>query len=326
VKNRERWLLKNIEGLIILTILISVMLLNYFIYSKVAFLNFYYLPVIIGGYYLGRRLAVLGAFFTILMVWVFVLANLETYLLHTTKFDLYFNLIIWAGFLVITGWVIGQLSEKLREDLIASNNLRLEITQRLSRAAEFKDCDTGLHILRMSHIARLIADTLDVDEEWAELIFHAAPMHDVGKIGIPDKILLKAGKLDPDEWEVMKSHASIGGEILSGGTSELMKMSEAIAMTHHEKWDGSGYPEGLKGENIPLEGRIVAVADVLDALTSIRPYKEAWPMEKAIAQIEEQSGKQFDPKVVEALKNIIPDILAIESRFVNQGEKIEVLT
>jgi HD-GYP domain-containing protein (c-di-GMP phosphodiesterase class II) len=326
VKNRERWLIKNIEGLVILTILISVMLLNYFIYSKVAFLNFYYLPVIIGGYYLGRRLAVLGAFFTILMVWVFVLANLETYLLHSTKFDLYFNLIIWAGFLVITGWVIGQLAEKLREDLIASNNLRLEITQRLSRAAEFKDCDTGLHILRMSHIARLIADALDVDEEWAELIFHAAPMHDVGKIGIPDKILLKAGKLDPDEWEVMKSHASIGGEILSGGTSELMKMSEAIAITHHEKWDGSGYPEGLKGENIPLEGRIVAVADVLDALTSIRPYKKAWPMEKALAQIEEQSGKQFDPKVVEALKNIIPDILAIESRFVNQGEKIEVLT
>jgi len=326
VKNRERWLLKNIEGIIILTILISVMLLNYFIYSKVAFLNFYYLPVIIGGYYLGRRLAVLGAFFTILMVWVFVLANLETYLLHSTKFDLYFNLTIWAGFLVITGWVIGQLAEKLREDLIASNNLRLEITQRLSRAAEFKDCDTGLHILRMSHIARLIADALDVDEEWAELIFHAAPMHDVGKIGIPDKILLKAGKLDPDEWEVMKSHSSIGGEILSGGTSELMKMSEAIAMTHHEKWDGSGYPEGLKGENIPLEGRIVAVADVLDALTSIRPYKKAWPMEKALAQIEELSGKQFDPKVVEALKNIIPDILAIESRFINQGEKIEVLT
>ncbi len=325
MKNRERWLLKNIEGIIILTILISVMLLNYFIYSKVAFLNFYYLPVIIGGYYLGRRLAVLGAFFTILMVWVFVLANLETYLLHSTKFDLYFNLTIWAGFLVITGWVIGQLAEKLREDLIASNNLRLEITQRLSRAAEFKDCDTGLHILRMSHIARLIADGLDVDEEWAELIFHAAPMHDVGKIGIPDKILLKAGKLDPDEWEVMKSHASIGGEILSGGTSELMKMSEAIAMTHHEKWDGSGYPEGLKGENIPLEGRIVAVADVLDALTSVRPYKKAWPMEKALAQIEEQSGKQFDPKVVEALKNIIPDILAIESRFVDRGENIEVL-
>lgn len=127
MKNKETWLLKNLEKLLILIILISVMLINYFIYSKVAFLNFYYLPVIIGGYYLGRRLAVLGAFFTILMVWVFVLANQELYLLHSTKFDLYFNLTVWAGFLVITGWVIGYLAEKLREDLNISNRLRVEL-------------------------------------------------------------------------------------------------------------------------------------------------------------------------------------------------------
>lgn len=127
MKNKEIWLLRNLEGLLILIILISVMLINFFIYSKVAFLNFYYLPVIIGGYYLGRRLAVLGAFFTILMVWVFVLANQETYLFHSTKFDLYFNLTVWGGFLVITGWVIGYLSEKLREDLDNSNKLRVEL-------------------------------------------------------------------------------------------------------------------------------------------------------------------------------------------------------
>ncbi len=127
VKNKETWLLKNLEKLLILTTLISVMLINFFIYSKVAFLNFYYLPVIIGGYYLGRRLAVLGAFFTILMVWVFVLANQELYLLHSTKFDLYFNLTVWGGFLVITGWVIGYLAEKLREDLNISNRLRAEL-------------------------------------------------------------------------------------------------------------------------------------------------------------------------------------------------------
>jgi signal transduction histidine kinase len=127
VKKKEIWLLRNLESLLILIILISVMLINFFIYSKVAFLNFYYLPVIIGGYYLGRRLAVLGAFFTILMVWVFVLANQETYLFHSTKFDLYFNLTVWAGFLVITGWVIGYLAEKLREDLDNSNKLRVEL-------------------------------------------------------------------------------------------------------------------------------------------------------------------------------------------------------
>jgi signal transduction histidine kinase len=127
VKKNETWLLRNLEGLLILVILISVMLINYFIYSKVAFLNFYYLPVIVGGYYLGRRMAVLGAFFAILMVWVFVLANQEMYLSQTTKFDLYFNLTVWAGFLMITGWVIGFLAEKLREDLNISNNLRVEL-------------------------------------------------------------------------------------------------------------------------------------------------------------------------------------------------------
>jgi len=127
VKKNETWLIRNLESLLILIILISVMLINFFIYSKVAFLNFYYLPVIIGGYYLGRRLAVLGAFFTILMVWVFVLANQETYLLNSTKFDLYFNLTVWGGFLVITGWVIGYLAEKLREDLNISNKLRVEL-------------------------------------------------------------------------------------------------------------------------------------------------------------------------------------------------------
>lgn len=127
MKKKEIWLQRNLEGILILVILISVMLINFFIYSKVAFLNFYYLPVIIGGYYLGRRLAVLGAFFTILMVWVFVLANQETYLFNSTKFDLYFNLTVWAGFLVITGWVIGYLSEKLREDLDNSNKLRVEL-------------------------------------------------------------------------------------------------------------------------------------------------------------------------------------------------------
>ena len=326
MKNKEIGLVRNIEGFLILIILISVMFINFFIYSKVAFLNFYYLPVIIAGYFLGKRLAVLGAFFSILMVWVFVLANLEIYLIDNTKFDLYFNLTIWGGFLVISGWMVGQLAEKLREDLDTSNKLRMEITQRLSRAAEFKDNDTGLHVIRMSHYARLVAEALDVGEEWADMIFHAAPMHDVGKIGIPDKILLKPGKLDPDEWQIMKSHTTMGGEILSGGTSELMKMSHTIAMTHHEKWDGSGYPEGLKEDEIPLEGRIVAVADVFDALTSERPYKKAWSVEKSLALIEEESGKHFDPQVAQAFTKILPDILAIEERFADRTEDIEVLT
>ena len=133
------------------------------------------------------------------------------------------------------------------------------------------------------------------------MILHAAPMHDVGKIGIPDKILLKPGKLNSEEWKIMKTHSTIGGEIFSEGKSRIMKMSQSIALTHHEKWDGSGYPDGLMGEDIPLEGRIVAVADVFDALISERPYKEAWPVDKAVALIEMESGKHFDPQVVQGV-------------------------
>lgn len=218
-----------------------------------------------------------------------------------------------------------QLDITVEERTSELQETRLEITQRLGRAAEFKDNETGLHVIRMSHYARLIAEALGVGSEWSDMIYHASPMHDVGKIGIPDKILLKPGKLDDDEWVVMKSHTTMGGQILSGGTSELMKMSETIAMTHHEKWDGSGYPKGLKGEDIPLEGRIVAVADVFDALTSDRPYKKAWAVEKSVALIEEESGKHFDPQVASAFKSILPDILRIKEQFADQPEHREAM-
>ena len=219
-----------------------------------------------------------------------------------------------------------QLGKRVREKTEELNEARLEITQRLGRAAEFRDNETGMHVIRMGHYSRLIAESLGIGEEWTDLILHAAPMHDVGKIGIPDKILLKPGKLSPKEWEIMKTHSSIGGKIFSGGTSRIMKMSRAIALTHHEKWDGSGYPEGLKGEKIPLEGRIVAVADVFDALTSERPYKKAWPIEESVALIEQESGKHFDPKVVQAFLKALPDILEIKDKFADRPESIEALT
>ena len=219
-----------------------------------------------------------------------------------------------------------QLREKVLERTAELHETRLEITQRLGRAAEFRDNETGMHVIRMGHYSRLIADALDVGEEWADLVLHAAPMHDVGKIGIPDKILLKPGKLNPKEWEVMKTHSIIGGKIFSEGTSKIMKMSQAIALTHHEKWDGSGYPDGLKEEEIPLEGRIVAVADVFDALTSERPYKKAWSVENSVALIEEESGKHFDPQVVQAFIKALPEILEIKEKFSDQPESLEVLT
>lgn len=197
---------------------------------------------------------------------------------------------------------------------------QLEIIYRLGRAAEYRDNETGMHIKRMSHFCRAVASRLDCDEDFRELLFNASPMHDIGKIGIPDSVLLKPGRLDSAEWIIMKQHTTAGAEILSGNESPLLQLAEVIALTHHEKWDGSGYPQGLAGERIPLAGRIVAICDVFDALTSKRPYKEPWPLEKALHEIRAGSGTHFDPRVVEAFFSAIPDILRIREQFGDEDE------
>jgi putative two-component system response regulator len=192
---------------------------------------------------------------------------------------------------------------------------RLEIVQRLGLAAEYKDNETGLHVIRMSHYARTLGLALGMSEEEADDLLHAAPMHDVGKIGIPDSILQKPGPLDADEWKVMQSHSSIGGDIIGHHESGMLAMAHLLAMTHHEKWDGSGYPKGLKGEEIPLVGRIVAIADVFDALTSARPYKQAWPVEQAVEYLEQQRGKHFEPRLVDLFIKQMPALLEIKQRW-----------
>lgn len=192
---------------------------------------------------------------------------------------------------------------------------RLQIVRRLGRAAEYRDNETGLHIIRMSKMAALIGMQAGMSEEECDLLLNAAPMHDIGKIGIPDTILLKPGKFEPEEWEIMKTHAQIGADILSGDDMPLLNMASEIALTHHEKWDGSGYPNGLKGEAIPLVGRITALADVFDALTSERPYKKAWSVEDSIALIKEQSGKHFDPALVEHFLKIINSVVEIKEQY-----------
>jgi putative two-component system response regulator len=189
-----------------------------------------------------------------------------------------------------------KVTERTRE-LAAS---QLEILDRLAHAAEYRDDDTGQHTNRVGHIAALIAQKMHLPPARVELIRRAAPLHDVGKIGVPDNILLKPGRLTPEEFEIIKPHTTIGAALLSGGHSEMVKAAESIALTHHERWDGSGYPVGLKGEDIPLEGRIVSIADVFDALSHDRPYKKAWPLEDCVAEIERNSGRQFDPQVVSA--------------------------
>lgn len=192
---------------------------------------------------------------------------------------------------------------------------RLQIIQKLGRASEYKDNETGLHVMRMSHYSRIIALAYGFSADMAEDLLNAAPMHDIGKIGIPDSIMLKPGKLTDEEFAIMKRHPIIGAEILGESDSGLLQLARSVALYHHEKWDGSGYPHGLKGEAIPIEARIVALADVFDALTSKRPYKEAWSVEDALAYIRQQAGRHFDPRAVELLEQELPAILDIKERW-----------
>lgn len=207
------------------------------------------------------------------------------------------------------------LEHKVRQRTQELMETRLEIIRRLGRAAEYRDNETGLHIIRMSKFSETLGRAAGMDAEWCEMLLNASPMHDIGKIGIPDHILLKPGKFEPEEWEVMKTHAAIGAEILSGHHSDLMEMARVIAMTHHEKWDGTGYPNGLKGEDIPLVGRIVALADVFDALTSERPYKKAWSVEDALGYLLENRGMHFDPDLVNIFEKVLPEILAVREQY-----------
>lgn len=207
------------------------------------------------------------------------------------------------------------LEQQVQERTHELRETRLEIIRRLGRAAEYKDNETGLHVIRMSNYARLLAIQLGLPERFCELVYNAAPMHDVGKIGIPDAILRKPGKLDAEEWVIMKRHAEFGAEIIGEHPDPLLQLSRSIALTHHEKWDGSGYPKGLTGEAIPIEGRIVAVADVFDALTSVRPYKQAWSTADAMAYIEEQAGKHFDPELVRQFREILPQVTDVRDQY-----------
>jgi putative two-component system response regulator len=196
---------------------------------------------------------------------------------------------------------------------------RMQIIQRLGRAAEYKDNETGLHVIRMSHYSMLLAKAFGITEYEQNLILHASPMHDVGKIGVPDKILLKPGKLDADEWAIMQTHAQTGADIIGLHDSPLLSMARIIALSHHEKWDGSGYPNHLAGEDIPLVGRIVAIADVFDALTTIRPYKKAWTTDDALEYMLSCSGSHFDPELISLFAQIMPAILEVKAKWAEES-------
>jgi putative two-component system response regulator len=215
------------------------------------------------------------------------------------------------------------LAEEVKKATAAIHSREQELLFRMSRAAEFRDPETGAHIQRMAHYSHLIAGSLGLSPEDQNLILQAAPMHDVGKIGIADYILLKPGKLTPEEFDVMKTHAQLGFELLKGSESVVLQAAASIAISHHEKFDGSGYPYGVAGQSIPLFGRIVAVADVFDALTSERPYKKAWDFARAIEFLREGAGQHFDAACVEAFLARIDEVTAIHARF--QDEELPAL-
>jgi putative two-component system response regulator len=197
-----------------------------------------------------------------------------------------------------------MLEAKVRERTRALEEAQVEIVERLAMAAEFRDDNTGQHTQRVGQMSALVAKQLGMPDAQVSLIRRAAPLHDVGKIGVPDTILMKLGKLTEEEFAVVKTHTVIGARILSGGKFPLLRLAEEIAFSHHERWDGTGYA-AIGGTNIPLAGRIVAIADVFDALTQQRPYKPAWPIRDAIAEIDRQRGHQFDPGVVDAFLRVI---------------------
>jgi HD-GYP domain-containing protein (c-di-GMP phosphodiesterase class II) len=192
-----------------------------------------------------------------------------------------------------------ELEMRVRERTEELRQTHLEVIRRLAQAAEWRDDNTGLHITRMSRLVYRLARRAGLDDDAAEMLMHASTMHDIGKIGIPDRILLKPGPLEPAEWEHMKTHTMIGAQLLTGSRAPTIQLAEMIARTHHERWDGSGYPAGLAGEEIPLPARICSICDVFDALVSERPYKSAWPVAKALDEIRSLSGSAFDPRLVE---------------------------
>jgi putative two-component system response regulator len=210
-----------------------------------------------------------------------------------------------------------QLADEVATATATIRERELETILRLSRAAEYRDPETGGHILRMAHFSRLIAERLGLPAQETRLLFEAAPMHDIGKVGIPDHILLKPGRLDVAEFTIMKRHAEIGHGILQNSTSPILAAAANVALTHHEKFDGNGYPRGLKGADIHLHGRIVAVADVFDALTSARPYKPAWDIDVARDFNVDQTGSHFDPACVSVFLAAWSEVLDIRDRFVD---------
>lgn len=293
-----------------------------------------------------------------LLVYAFLLPAIVVFIIYQLQLNGLINLELSVAFMAcstivlfaVLAWFSGaeiekidskrRLAEEQREMLLKESNLanvileeivlertkeleqtQLEVVERLVRALEYRDDETGYHIDRMSQYCAAIAKEYGFTESECRLIMHASAMHDIGKIAIPDRILHKQGTLTEEEWDEMRKHTITGAKLLEGGNSMLIQVAGDIALNHHERWDGSGYPNKKKGEEIPVVARITSVADVFDALTSERPYKKAWTIEEAAQEIYEQKGKMFDPQVVDAFKRALPSIRIIKQQYQDEAKK-----
>ena len=217
----------------------------------------------------------------------------------------------------------GLVQERTANLQIKSEELeetRLEIIRCLGRAAEYRDNETGMHVIRLGYFVKLLANKSGLTDFEAEQLMYASMMHDTGKIGVPDQVLLKPGKLTLEEFDIIKTHPQIGAFIIGEHKSELLKLARVIALTHHEKWNGKGYPNGLKGEEIPIGGRLTAIADIFDALTSVRPYKQAWSVDDALDLIGKEAGEALDPKLAPLFIELRPEIEKIMQTFRDENK------
>ena len=212
------------------------------------------------------------------------------------------------------GQPYATLVSQVRHRAHAPYDVQRDLCQRLARLLACRDRTTGIHAMRMGRYAAVLGQAAGLSAAESDLLQQASPLHDIGKIAIPDRILLKPAPLEPDEWAMMQMHPTLGAELLAGSSSPLLRMAHDAALTHHEKWDGSGYPQGLRGESIPLVGRITAICDVFDALTSARPYKPAWPIRDAVAAICQQGGRHFELQLVKQFCLILPELLVIKAQ------------
>jgi len=323
-----KFLRGNFEKVFIFVSVIAAALITYFVPNNISFLNFFFLPVILAGYYVGIRLSVPGAVFCVCaVVFYAVVSPVELQQPQDTTQVVLF-VVTWGCFLILAGALVGNQQEKILAEQAKLVNLNAEISsayEKLKKArvetvigmatlSECRDFRTGLHLQRVSRLCRVIAEELRGKPEFSDYITDeyindlvlSSVLHDIGKVGTPDSILLKPEPLTEDEFELAKAHTLIGGNALDevekrmGGRS-FFTLGKQIAYSHHERWDGTGYPRGLSGDDIPLSARIVSVADTYDAITMDRVYRKGMPHEEAMRRILEARGTQFDPRVVDAL-------------------------